>query len=359
MIDYLKDTINYCAFIKKTSKPYLKNKNLYEEGYIKILELDNYDKSLWRDIIKEWQFIESELLKNVPKYPIIPQSWIDERKVESVRFNKAKEEVNFKIARKSDTSRSDYVFESNIINLENFENTKKFIIYQTEEHKDKLKLLFEIGKKFQNKVLDVAIVGIQDYKKLENIKIHNLVKMEDFLISKYKVIARYVTGYKIGRLINKNEEVFKFVDYIRSNISKEYALKLEKLKTYHTNNYSFHNELIEELEKSCDENKFYDYSIYQEYLDVEKEINKISFIKLFIDKTSRYSYDSKINEQALPIIKELLIARKFKMDYFQYPEYIAKETEELKKLKEQQELEQLEQLEESKELESLEVIQED
>ena len=56
---------------------------------------------------------------------------------------------------------------------------------------------------------------------------------------------------------------------------------------------------------------------FEIYKEVAKEIHKINFIKLFVDK-SRYSYGENIKEEAIPIIRELLVSRKFRMDYTHY-----------------------------------------
>ena len=56
--------------------------------------------------------------------------------------------------------------------------------------------------------------------------------MEQFVKSKYKVIARYVTAYKINKLIDANKEVFKLKDFIIKNISANFGELLKDLSDY-------------------------------------------------------------------------------------------------------------------------------
>ena len=337
-IDYLKETHKNCEFVKKVSTTRLGNKDSYK-CYYNFLNLKNYPKSLWRTLIQEWQLVENDLLNKLIKdIPEVPKNWIEARKAErkvGTRTSKAEGEINFKIARSpSKSSDKICIFESNIINLKNLDKTNKFIVYGNEEARDKLSLLFEIQKS-NRKEISIALVGLQDYKKLENVKIHNLVKMEDFLKEKHKALARYATNYKISKLLNKYPFIYDQLKFIRKNISKSFADKLQKLYSYKLTYKTTENELLVDIEKFCDDLKFYDYSIYDTYLEVAKDIEKLSFIKYFITGSN---WSKHIDEEATPIIKELLVARKFKMDLNQYEKVVSPEITETE---EQEVLEEL------------------
>jgi hypothetical protein len=207
-------------------------------------------------------------------------------------------------------------FESTILNLKDFYKNKYLMIYSLDTDRKRLDDLYELGKR-SNSNIKIAIVGERDYKKLETVKIHNLVKMDDFVKEKHKIIAKYVTAYKISLLYNENVETFKSRDFIIKNISVNFGNALNELYQYKEQYNNINNDLIKQLALFCEDNNFFDYPIYQTYKEVVKEIHKINFIKLFVDK-SRYSYSETIKEEAIPIIRELLVSRKFRMDYPHY-----------------------------------------
>lgn len=332
-IDYLKDQHTYCYFIKKIEERYLNPKSYRDDkSLISILNLKAKPKDKWRGIISDWLILEQEIIDSFKTIPEIPKSWIEERKKSkkiSVRNQKLEGEINFKISEDLEKYSQDWdcKFVSKIINLKDFHKRKSLLVYDIIENRKKLNNLYLLNKKNRYKSnLSIAVVGERDYKKLKELKIHNLTSMEDFIKEKYKIIARFATAYKIKQLIDKNEGVFKSVEFIKKNISVNFGSLLEDLKDYSENYKSYTNELLEELVKFCEENKFYDYPIYQSYIEIEKEIDKIAFIDLFLHSSSRYSPPS-IKNEAIPIIKELLIARKFRMDYTHYNKPVVPEAE--------------------------------
>lgn len=323
-IDYLKDQHSYCYFVKKIEERYLNPKSYRDDkSLISILNLKTKPKDKWRGIISDWLILEQELIEFLKPIPEVPKSWIEAQKKAkkiSVRNQKLEGEINFKIAEDLEKYSQDWdcKFVSKIINLKDFHKRKSLLVYDVIENRKKLDNLYVLNKKNRYKSnLSIAVVGERDYKKLKELKIHNLTSMEDFIKEKYKIIAKFVTAYKIHKLINENSGVFKSVDFIKKNISNNFGNLLEDLKNYSENYKSTNNDLLEELVKFCDDTKFYDYPIYQNYIEVEKEISKIAFIDLFLHSYSRYSPPS-IKDEAIPIIKELLIARKFRMDYTYY-----------------------------------------
>lgn len=322
VIDYLKEKHNCCYFVRKINEPRLKGKDFRDdEDYTSILSLNKFPKSSWRTLIQDWQTLENELLNKINPLPEVPKQWIESRKKVrqvSVRNQKLEGEINFKLAKQMEKYSSDWncKFESTIINLKNFHKNKYLMVYGLDTDRRRLDDLYQLGKRSKSNV-KIAIVGERDYKKLETVKLHNLVKMDDFVKEKHKIIAKYVTAYKINTLVNENVETFKSRNFIIKNISANFGNALSELYNYKEDYHNPNNKLIEQLALFCEENNFFDYPIYQTYKEVAKEIHKINFIKLFVNK-SRYSYSETIKEEAIPIIRELLVSRKFRMDYTHY-----------------------------------------
>jgi len=320
VIDYLKEKHDCCYFVKKISNPKLKRIDYRDiENYYYLLNLDKQPKSLWRTLIQDWQELENELLNKINSLPEVSKEWIEARKKVrqiSVRNQKLEGEINFKIAKPMEKYSSDWncKFESTILNLKDFHKNKYLMVYGLDIDRIRLDDLYELGRRSKSNI-KIAIVGERDYKKLETVKIHNLVKMDDFVKEKHKIIAKYATAYKINILINENIEVFKTRNFIIKNISTNFGNALNELYQYKEQYTNYSNDLMKQLVLFCEENNFFDYPIYQTYKEVAKEIHKINFIKLFADKSK---YIETIKEEAIPIIRELLVSRKFRMDYPHY-----------------------------------------
>lgn len=332
VIDYLKEKHDVCYFVRKLTSRQLKSKKWNDDSYESILQLKKFPKSQWRILINEWNILENELIQKLQPLPIVPKEFIESRKkarVISDKYKRISGEINFKIATDLEKYSQDWKckFVPKIINLKDFHKRKKLMVYSLEENRQKLDYLFQINSRCRSySNLEIAIVGKKDYETLKEIKIHNLVSMEQFVKSKYKVIARYVTAYKINKLIDANKEVFKLKDFIIKNISANFGELLKDLNDYAYNYDCKENELMEELIQFCDENKYYDYPFYQTYTEIEKEIKKIDFIRFFTVK-DRWGHQTEINPEAVAIIKELLISRKFRMDYTYYNKAVTPETE--------------------------------
>lgn len=332
VIDYLKEKHDVCYFVRKLTSRQLKSKKWNYDSYESILQLKKFPKSQWRILINEWNILENELIQKLQSLPVVPKEFIESKKkarVISDKYKRISGEINFKIATDLEKYSQDWQckFVSKIINLKDFHKRKKLMVYSLEENRQKLDYLFQINDRCRSySNLEIAVVGKKDYETLKEIKIHNLVSMEQFIKSKYKVIARYVAAYKINKLIDANKEVFRLKDFIIKNISANFGELLKDLSDYAYNYDCKENELMEELIQFCDENKYYDYPVYQTYTEVEKEINKINFIRFFTVK-DRWGHVTEINPEAVVIIKELLISRKFRMDYTYYNKAVTPETE--------------------------------
>ena len=329
MIEYIKDTYGDCWFIHKTHKYELgkisHNWGHRDISFIKMLKLKEYPKSNWRQVINEYlsvvKIFEDKLVHiNTIQ---ISKEWKEARKkkratVAGTRNQKLEGEINFKIAEQVERSCNwNCKFVSNVINLKDFHKRKELIVYGLEEQRQKLDDLFEIYKRSPKNKVEAAIVGQRDYEKLKKVKLHNLMTIEEFESSFNKPIARYVTAYKIEEFWSSNTTLFKNKSFIEEHINKEFGTCLDRLKDYKDAYKNPSNELMKSLITFADKHKYYDYPMYELLENVKKEAPKLEFLKFF-ETNSRYSYSNTINKEALPIIQELLKARKFRMDWKHY-----------------------------------------
>lgn len=328
-IDFIKDTIGNCIFVKKAHQFTLgsisRTWGWRDNEFMGILELKKYHKSDWRQVISEYLSVVKQYEdKLIPIESIqITKEWEESRKkarkvaVQTTRKQKLEGEINFKLAERVDRS-CDWSckFISEVINLKDFHKRKGIIVYGLEEQRKKLDDLFNIYRTtYKNKVI-TAIVGQRDYEKLKNVKLHNLMTIEEFESGYNKPIARYVTAYKINKFYQNNKELFNNVNFIKDNLNKDLGECLKELNNYRDNYNNTDNSLMISLVTFCDKNKYYDYPIYQTLKEVEKECTKLNFLKFFVQKSNYYT--PQINKEAIPIIQELLKARKFRMDWEHY-----------------------------------------
>jgi len=329
MIEYIKDTYGDCWFIHKTHKYELgkisHNWGHRDISFIKMLKLKEYSKSDWRQVINEYLSVVKTFENKLVHINSIQISkeWEESRKKarkisQSTRNQKLEGEINFKIAEQVERSCNwNCKFVSNVINLKDFHKRKELIVYGLEEQRQKLDDLFEIYKRSPKNKVEAAIVGQRDYEKLKKVKLHNLMTIEEFESSFNKPIARYVTAYKIEEFWSSNTTLFKNRSFIEGHINKEFGICIDRLKDYKDAYKNPSNELMKSLITFADKHKYYDYPMYELLENVKKEAPKLEFLKFF-ETNSRYSYSNTINKEALPIIQELLKARKFRMDWKHY-----------------------------------------
>lgn len=333
MLEFIKDTIGDCVFINKRHNyelgKWYSEYNIWRNtdySYAKFLRLYLYDKGLWRQVINEWNSLEKiyeDKFINVNSIQITKE-WEESRKkqrvvVKGTKNQRLEGEINFKFAEKMEKYSQDWncKFVSNVINLKDFHKRKELIVYGLEEQRQKLDDLFEIYKRSPKNKVQAAIVGQKDYEKLKKVKLHNLMTIEEFESSFNKPIARYVTAYKIEEFWSSNTTLFKNRSFIEEHINKEFGICIDRLKDYKDAYKNPSNELMKSLITFADKHKYYDYPMYELLENVKKEAPKLEFLKFF-ETNSRYSYSNTINKEALPIIQELLKARKFRMDWEHY-----------------------------------------
>lgn len=315
---YLKSVYKNAGLFRKTKDWKLNKKgNDTDNCLTTILELYKYPKDKWRQVIKDWLYIVDIFVNKATNEEniVIPQSWVDANKVARVVTKKLDGEVNFKFARNAEkSSMGDCVFESSVTKLKSSTIKGKLIIYGDESSKDKLGQAFKLNN---NSSIKIALLGKNDYKKIKELNHYNFMDIKDVESTYNKVILNYVTAWKVCQFVTKYEKVFKYREALKG-VSEQFYQDLTELYNFQKSNQVVNNALLQACVKLCEENNWKCHHMDAIINRVSKNIDKVDFLHFFANSSGYYSSGSSLKEGSLNIIKELLLARKFKMDYLNY-----------------------------------------
>lgn len=319
---YLKDIlyygVNYRFINKVKSFTLYPSKKDDDHCYFKVLNLHNYPKSEWREIIQEFNKIRDSYLSNIENIDdlVIPQEWLNaNKKTRSVNSSsgrkKAVGEVNIKSAQPllKYNDNKDCKFVSEIIKLENF-NKQKFHIYTNHENDSDLDGLYKIIQKQKIKLITMSK---REEKLFKDFEFHNLIHYNDFMKGKNKPFRRLVTAHKIKQLLENNRWLTQ--DSSIMKISYSLWKDLEVLNEYVSKNYHHGNKNVyNAMSEVAENNDGYDKEIYYIYERVNNLLSgKLDFLNILVGKFRRDEQD-----QLMAITKDVCKRRKFRMNYKMY-----------------------------------------
>ena len=196
-------------------------------------------------------------------------------------------------------------------NIENFHKLPKLYIYDLHDNKEKLDKLYDLIDKQKMELLSVSK---REYKTLESVEIHNLIKYEDFMKGKNKPFKRIVTAYLINKLVNDYPKLFSNRHHL-SSISKSMEDKLQSLLDYRRKNYSrADEEVYKAMLEVAEENNLFDYNIYTVYNDVKSFMEKLPFIERIMSSFTNWGDDIQMRE----VLRDILKYYKVRLDYQNY-----------------------------------------
>jgi len=288
------------------------------QNYIKILELKRVKKEDWRAHISEYQKIQEQLAISFEDGDAITPTaqWLQERKDRIVRTKATKTdrtEIHPKIAETSARGDLFAVFkaDTNRMIVNELDKQKHLYIYGNEEEKYRLSETFRLVKNAK-----VCFLGKKDYQKMEEIKIHSWVKIEDFMQGRYKEFSRVCSAFKIQELLSKQQLVLGNLDYI-SKLNKDFSDDVKKLIDYKKGYVQFSTPLLADMLAICEEKKLWDLEILAILHRVEKWMGMFDFLGMLkFDESRRYS--STIDDKTLPLAMEIMRARKMRMNLNNY-----------------------------------------
>jgi hypothetical protein len=310
--DYLRSiyTNSDKVFIVKPSKPMtLGNPAKFDiRTYYHLLDLKNYPKNQWRDVIKEYQSIVamlSESFINLDELEV-PQAFIDSRKKvkafvtatgqTSARRPKLKGEVIGKRAEDlqkwSDGRNCKFV--PITYKLEDMHTHKKLRVYA--HHDDYLKMDALYGIIGKQK-MEVVTFSQRELTILKDSEIHNLISLETFMEGNTAPFKRMATAFYIKKLMEKYKSVFERATQV-GYVSTELSDKLLVLSKYVSDNYVIPGysggtgpakEFLESMLSIAEENNLFDMNIYPEALEMRELLTKLTFLNPLCARIGYYN----------------------------------------------------------------------
>lgn len=266
-------------------------------SYYELLDLKHVKRKLWREYIKEFESFINFLLADIvdlntfkfpQKFLDFKQAAKDAAKAKRLATIKANRGNTKKIKLKGDVyvkegerlqkyTGNNCKFVPTKYNLETVPSLSNIFIYDKYSRQKNVDDLFHLSNKHKIKVLTTSD---REYKILENANIHNLISYETFMKGKTKTFARIVTSSHIYNLIRKYDSFFSRVDMV-SNVNKELGKKAKALIKYAKEHFPSHfkyndDTLITSMQNIAEITRFYDYSIYDDYLYVKKELSNFN-----------------------------------------------------------------------------------
>jgi len=309
--DYLRSLYHYeKVFIVKPSKPMTLGipAKFDIRTYYHLLNLKNYPKNQWRDVIKEYQSIVSMLSAsfiNLDELQV-PQSFVDSKKKvkafvttngqASSRKPKLKGEVIGKRAEElmkwSDGRNCKFV--PITYKLEEMHTHKKLRVYA--HHDDYLKIDALYGLISKQK-MEVVTFSQRELTILKDSEIHNLISLETFMEGNTAPFKRMATAWYIKKLIDEYKPVFERISQI-GYVSTDISNKLLALSKYVNDNYvvpgysggsSQAKEFLDSMLSVAEQNNLFDMNMYPEALEMRELLTKLVFLNPLCAKAGYYN----------------------------------------------------------------------
>jgi hypothetical protein len=284
------------------------------ENYYKILQLNKFQKSEWRNVIKEFQ----EMVRRVTASFInldtleVPQEFIDSKKKVSFtngvagpkqRRKKLEGELTGKVA--SALERTVYgqnaKFVPTVFQMKHAHRNKYLLVYGNSTHQTTFDKMFSV---FPPNTTRFMVLSERELKRMEEIDLHNWIHIDKFMEGDHIVFKRAATAYLINELTKDYAEVFNRIDKI-GDISTELYKKMLMLDSY-KRKYHLHgdNSLYQSIIKLAEEKNLFDLSIYSVYNEVKEVFAMLPFIKPMFGMMSRYGSNSNgVNDAVRDLFK--------------------------------------------------------
>ena len=318
--EYIKDTYtsNDILFIKKQYPFKLGRigRNSSYETYLTLCNLNRNNKADWRERIKEFQYVQSLFTSKFINLDslVIPQDWLDKRKAAKDALKvklvnsglgrrvKLEGEISVKRADKLEryVSGKNCKFVPEVIKLSEFHKTKRLTVYGGQDDMELIDNLFTVFKRtsfFQ--------LSERELKRLQDVKLHNLMPISEFMKGKNKVFKRIATAYLISQLINKYQNIFYRKERLKA-VSLDLYNKLNDLETYKSKYdiYNADDETLKAILEIAKEHNLFDIPIKSLHDDVVRTIDRLPFLNPLFSEISRYGgNDDKLTEVICSLFK--------------------------------------------------------
>lgn len=213
------------------------------------------------------------------------------------------------------------VWEDKAVKVNELKKLKALHIYGTESKRKQLEEIFTFTKKVQ-----VVMVTDKIEKVIKDENPQNFIHIDN-LKENFEVLSKYFTALYIKNEMKGYKFLFENVDLIEKYISKPIADDIRELKvlmsSYNVGDEVCDGSIIDEINKLYKANpKLYN----QEHIFVLNKVNKIKqnldFLQLFAEDLknvgSQYEWERTIGNLALRTVRDLLRAKKVRMNWENY-----------------------------------------
>jgi hypothetical protein len=331
--EYLKslNKLGNTEYIVKKMKSYkLGNpKDAYSgyDSYFKILELWKFPKSDWRNVIKEFQEMQSRIVSrfiDLDNY-VVPEQFILSKKKATVGSNgvagpkqrrqKLEGEVTGKLAATLERSvgNQNCKFVPHVVQMKDAHKAPYLTVYGSAVHTSTFDMMFSVFPKKKEKV-KFMVFSERELNRLKDIDLHNWIHIDKFMEGKHIAFRRVVTAYLIDQLTTDYRSVFCRTDRMQ-HVSTDLTDKMVQLKQYRdVNHMNGSDDLYKTMLEVAEADKLFDMSIYPLYLEIKSIFERLPFINSVFMASSSYN----VKDGMTDAIRDLFKYYKQRIDWKHY-----------------------------------------
>lgn len=336
------NTYDQFRFYRKTRTLKLRkpnhSKSYSTDNYYDILRLGKYPKDQWRDVIKEFQAIQKDILSGITVVDdiVIPQSWLDAQKKIKVtgmgtKRIKLQGDINCRVTSQLQrfvTGKNSKLVPT-VIKAEVIPSSPMLFVYGKQDSEELMDGLFSVSVKQK---VSYLVLSEREHKVISGLDVHNLMSIEKFMEGKNKPFKRIVSSHLIYKLKQSYPHVFSSPELLRS-ISLSLFETIQKLDNYCKANYDLYcsDTIYSSMLPIAEEHNLYDETIHTEYRHVKELLDAFPFIDLMLEvMPTGYKMQNNPNYRAM--LTDLFKYHRIRMDYLNYKVKLnptpAEETEE-------------------------------
>jgi hypothetical protein len=331
--DYLRsqlgDTNNTVFFVKKDKPFRLRSGHQIDyHTYYSLLNLENYPKSQWRQLIKELQHVVSLYVKDFTNCDTIdiPQAWTDAQKakrmkvlakpttVNGVKKVRMKGEFSGKVGTQMSVTMVDQYckFVPTTFKMEDIHKASKLHVYAKEADKKRLDKLWSV---FEYQV-NLVLVAQATYDNLQKADLHNWITIDKFMEGKNRPFRTMATELLVEQLVRDKKYTFDRITTV-GYVSKDLGDKLSILNEYNEKYRKSYadSETKNTIIEFAKENNLFDQETYTIYKQVNEVFEKLPFLN---DIMSRMSYHEKPENYIVKALVDLFKYHKQKVNLDNY-----------------------------------------
>jgi hypothetical protein len=268
----------------------------YGKYYDSVLGLNNYPKSQWREVIKEFQYVVGLYAKDFIDVDAIeiPQSFKDAQKAKRLKITIAaasvkgpkkirmKGEFSGKVGTQMQIDLSDQhcKFVPTTYKMELIHQVRCLHVYGKEADKKKMDNAWSCF----NKHVTFVLVAQATFDNLQKADLHNWITLDKFMEGKNRPFKTVATEFLIRDLIEKYSATFKRINTVRE-ISTDLADKLQTLHNYHNSQYRSYcdDDTRKAIIEHAIANNLFDQPTYLVYKQVNEVFTKLKFLDAILE----------------------------------------------------------------------------